>query len=539
LHRYRIGVVDKSTVYGRSNAMRQFLQHHGEQILGVLSGFDRLRLRGGLRIFASEGGVVSWLQQAGVALKDFLTWAEGLTQRLRRRAEQDAQAAGRPVQYLDRFVDKEEHVAKIRAERGVADNGLVAVLSTLETCRSFELHRYRDSGRCELRRKLRKCLHYYYYWNDAHFGLTQVRLETWFPFDVHVVLNGREWLARELDRAGIGYVRRDNCFIEIAKMARAQKFLDGQPKQDWRGQLSRLLRRVHPLHAEFFQAAPVDYYWTSEQTEWATDVLFREPAVLGELYGTLVRRGIDSFQSGDVLRFLGHKVPAHGGVNGNYKGVVQSDLKRRVEGVRIKHRAGRNTVKMYNKQPTVLRVETTINDARDLKSYRRKQNDPKGKPAWRPLRKSVADLGRRAKLSQASNERYLEALSTIVSEMPLSRLTDRLCRPIEMGKRRYRALRPFDPEDAKLLEIVSRGETLITGFRNRDIRTALYATPADACERRRQAARVTRKIAMLRAHGLIKKIPRTHRYLLTNQGVTAITALLAVRRVPLTRLTAA
>ena len=519
--------------------MRQFLQHHGEQILGVLSGFDRLRLRGTLRMFASEGGVVGWLQQAGIALKDFLSWAESLTQRLRRRTEQEAHAVGRPVKYLDRFLDKEEYVAKIRSERGVAENGLVTVLSTLETCRSFELHRYRDRGHCELRRKLRKCLHYYFYWLDGRFGLVQVRLETWFPFDVHVVMNGREWLARELDRLRIGYVRRDNCFIEIANMTRAQKLLDRQPKQDWTGQLSRLLRRVHPLHTEFFKAAPVDYYWTSEQTEWATDILFRNPTVLSELYATLVRRGIDTFHSQDVLRFLGHKVPAHGGVHGNYQGELQSDLKRRVEGLRIKHRAGRNTVKMYNKQPTVLRVETTINDARDLKSYRQKQNDPKGKPAWRPLRKSVADLARRAELSQACNARYLEALSTTAIETPLSGVADKLCRPVEVNKRRYRGLRLFDPEDAKLLEVVSRGETLITGFRNRDVRQALYGTPADNRESRRQAARVTRKFAMLRAHGLIKKIPRTHRYLLTNQGVLAITALLAVRRVPLTQLTAA
>ena len=180
----------------------------------------------------------------------------------------------------------------------------------------------------------------HFYWLDGRFGLSQVRLQTWFPFDVHVVVNGREWLARELDRADIGYVRRDNCFIEIAHMTRAQKLLDRQPKLDWCGQLSRLLRRVHPQHAEFFAASPLDYYWTSEQTEWATDVLFRDAAVLGELYRTLVRRGIDTFGSRDVLRFLGHKLPAHGGVNGNYRGVVQSDLKQRVEGIRLKHRAG-------------------------------------------------------------------------------------------------------------------------------------------------------------------------------------------------------
>jgi hypothetical protein len=428
--------------------MRQFLQHHAGNILGVLSGFDRWRLRGGLRMFGSENGVVGWLQNAGIALKDFLTWAKDKTNQLRRRTERDAEAAGRPVEYLKGFLDKEDHVAKI-------------------------------------------------------------------------------------------YVRRDNCFIEIADMERAQKLLDDQPRQEWRGQLNRLLRRVHALHTEIFKASPLDYYWTSDQTEWATDVLFHDPAVLEDLYRTLVRRGIDTFQSSDVLRFLGHKMPAHGGVNGNYKGRVQSDMKRRAEGIRLKHRAGSNSVKMYNKQPTVLRVETTLNNTRDLKSYRRKQNDPKGKPAWRSLRKSVADLGRRAQLSQASNARYLEALSTIVSETPLSRLTDKLCRPVQIEKRRYRALRPFDPDDAKLLELVSRGETLITGFRNRDIREAFYGPTADECERRRQAARVTRRFAILRAHGLIKKIPHTHRYVLTHDGVTAITALLAARKAPLARLTAA
>jgi hypothetical protein len=268
-------------------------------------------------------------------------------------------------------------------------------------------------------------------------------------------------------------------------------------------------------------------------------VLFRDAAVLGDLYRTLVRRGIDRFGSRDVLRFLGHKLPAHGGVNGNYRGVVQSDLKHRVQGIRLKHRAGWNTVKMYNKQPTVLRVETTINDARDLKSYRRKQNDPTGKPAWRPLRKSVADLGRRAALSQASNDRYLDALSTIACETPLSHWTDRLCRAVQVGKRRYRALRPFDPADAALLEIVSRGEYLIKGFRNREVRQGLYGETPDDNERRRQAGRVTRKFAMLRAHGLIKKIPRTHRYQLTTEGVTALTALTAARHATLGQLTAA
>lgn len=235
------------------------------------------------------------------------------------------------------------------------------------------------------------------------------------------------------------------------------------------------------------------------------------------------RRGIDTFQSPDVLRFLGHKLPAHGGVHGCFTGDVMSDLKRRAEGVRIKHRAGKNTLKMYNKQPTVLRVESPRNDGRGLKVYRTKHDDPDGKRQWLDLRKTVADLPRRAELSQAANARYLEALSTVSAETRLSELTDKLCRPVTINGRRHRGLRPFDPEQVRLLEAVSPGEFLISGLRNRDVRVALYGATEDASERRRQAGSVSRKLSRLRAHGLIKKIPRTHRYVLTDAGVPDLT----------------
>jgi hypothetical protein len=301
---------------------------------------------------------------------------------------------------------------------------------------------------------------------------------------------------------------------------------------------------------------PQQYYWTSEQTEWATDVAFRDAATLAELYPSLTRHGIETFQSPDVMRFLGHKLPAHGGLHGRFAKEIVSDLKERPEGVRIKHRAGRNTLKMYDKFGSVLRVETTLNDPRGLKVYRSKSDDTEGPKEWLPLRKSVADLTRRAELSQSANTRYLEALGKVDVDAPLSSLTDKLCQPVVVVStaadgakktRRYRALRPFDPDEVRLLEVVSRGAWELSGFRNRDIRVALSGQTADATvpeqetaeadvARRRAASRISRKLAMLRAHGLIKKIPRTHRYLLTAEGRVAIAALLAVRQATPARL---
>jgi hypothetical protein len=510
--------------------MRKFLQRHEEQVLGVLSGFDRMRFRGSLPLLQSAGGVVTWLERVGVAVKGFLSFAEDLTARLCQQADRLAEEAGRKVRYLAGFVNKEDLVQEIRGKEGVAENGLVAVLSTLEMGWSYTMFRGRDNDFPVLQRRARRYKHYYFYWDDTRFGLSQVRLSSWFPFTVNVVLNGREWLARQMDLKRIDYVRQDNCFVQISDFVAAQKLANQQAKINWIGQLDRLLRRVHPLHAQTFSGVgAMDYYWTSEQSEWATDIVFRDADTLSSLYQELVRRGIDTFQSPDVLRFLGHKSPAHGGVHGLYQGKVISDLKRRVEGVRIKHRAGNNTVKMYNKQPTLLRVETTLNDGQGLKVYRTKHDDPNGKPQWLDLRKTVLDLPRRAELSQSANNRYLEALSTITADMPLSKLMDKF----------HRGLRPFDPEDVQLLQAVSRGEFLISGFRNRDVRKTFYGEAEDAIERRRQSSRVSRKLAMLRAHGLIKKIPRTHRYLLTQTGTKAIAVILSARRASVSRLLAA
>lgn len=484
-------------------------------------------------------GVATWLTKIGAKVTEFTQLVDGWRERLIARTKRDAEAAGRPVQYLAGFERKEDLVQKIRNKQGVAENGLIAVLSTVEMTNSFDLYRRKDQEAGKLVRRPRKCLHYYFYFDDGRFGLTQVRLSTFFPFDCHVLINGREWLTRQLDAQDIGYLRRDNCLVSVADFAAAQKLLDQQVRIDWPGQLSRVLRRAHPLHAEFFGGdGHLDYIWTSEQTEWATAILFQDAASLTNLYPQLLRRGIETFQSPDVLRFLGRKLPAHGGVNGHFAGEVRTDLKRREEGVRIKHRAGKNTVKMYNKQPTVLRVETTLNDAGDLKSYRRADGDPESPRKWRPLRKSVADLPRRAELSQASNDRYLEALAAVSPETPLKELTDKLCQPITVHGRRHRGLRPLDPSEAKLLAAIASGEHLISGFRNRDLRQALFGDTDDAVCRRRQAGQITRRIALLRAHGLIKKIPHTMRYQLTTAGAQALPALIALPETTLARLSA-
>jgi hypothetical protein len=103
--------------------------------------------------------------------------------------------------------------------------------------------------------------------------------------------------------------------------------------------------------------------------------------------------------------------------------------------------------------------------------------------------------------------------------------------------RRYRALNPWSPQDARLLEIINQGEFTLNGFRNRDVRGELFHSRCDPAEMKRRVGQVTRRLRLLRAHGLIQKVSGTHRYVLTPQGRTTVTALLAARNADVEQLT--
>jgi hypothetical protein len=191
---------------------------------------------------------------------------------------------------------------------------------------------------------------------------------------------------------------------------------------------------------------------------------------------------------------------------------------------------------MYDKACSVLRVETTLNNVRDIKAPRR----VKGRTVYRPMRKGVADMPRRAQVSQASNGRYLEALAAVSTPTPLKVLTDKLSDRVKWKGQPVRGLNLLGREDAGLLEAVARGEFMINGFRNRDLQGLLFARPAaDDAERRRRSGQVTRKLRMLRAHGLVQKVPHTHRYLVSEKGRQVIAALQAARAADTQKLAAA
>lgn len=503
--------------------MNAFLQRFGSRVIGAVSGFDRMLFRGTIRFLAHAGGLMHYLWHHKVLLKDFGDWSESLTQQIRAQSEQVAYDAGRPVQYVRSSSLSKEQIATEIAERDGIKNGLVCVLEAVEPCESYEVHRNRAKKKLELVNRSRKCLHLYHYHMHEQFGLMHVRVQTWLPFGVRVCLNGRSWLARQMNHAGIDYVQRDNCFTRIGDLPAAQLLLDEQLKTCWPTVLDAVAVAASPARSKLLtmHGEPMEYYWSADQTELATDVMFDTAKALQQIYLPLVRHGMLTMGANDVLRFLGKKL------DGRFAGTASTDLKLRSEGLRLKHSVNGNSVKMYDKQQTVLRVETTINDPSQFKVFRGTEANPEDQK-WRELRKGVADLYRRAQVSQASNERYLSHLAEAECPATVEQLLMPLSKRITRDGRRYRGLRVMEQEDAELLSAVADGKFAINGFRNADIRQTLFGVAAKK-EQRKQSGRVSRKFGLLKAHGLIRRVPRTRRWMLTEAGQQVATLLAAAR----------
>ncbi len=496
-----------------------FVQKHQARIIGQLSCFDRVIFKGYLPL-CQPGAMEAFLCKKGVLLKDFKSFAVATSEAVKQHGLAIARQAGRPYIHLNRPHRKEEEVAAI-IRRDHLTQGLICVLGTVEQCSSFKL-RYGDN-RPKLISAYPRCLCLYFYFIDRRYGLMHVRLQTWFPFVIQVYLNGHEWLARQMDRHGLAYQRLDNAFVQLSDPVRAQRFADRLAHQNWPRVLAALAQRANPHLRDLL--AGLSYYWVIDQAEYSTDILFEDRAALKGLYTQLLRHATVCFSAEDVMSFLGRKL------NGNFQGEVLTDFKRRWQGARVKHRLKGNWIKMYDKHGCVLRIETVINQPYEFRVRRQGKRQGRVVTGWFPMSKGVANAYRYAEVARAANWRYLEALSVVDDPAKAYRLLDRLCEPVTRHQKRFRALNPLRQSEVRLFASVLRGEHFIHGFRNRDVAAGIGLSPApDLASRKRRSACVSRKLQLLRAHGLIAKIPRARRYRLTLCGATLMTAAVLLRR---------
>ena len=501
--------------------MNGFVDLHGESITGVINTFDRVIFKGHLNGFFPDGAFGRYLSRRSVLLKDAGRFFEAETQRIRDHVVSLAATAERPVEYLahastHRSGTSKEARARAIAERDGVTQGLVCVLSVLEPCRSFAVAPNRQTRRLEVVRRPRKCLHYYLYLIDPEFGWMHVRLQTWAPYEIQVYVNGREWLARQLDAAGIGYRRSDNKITAVDNGEAVAALCERFAHTDWPPFLERQATLVNPLLPAIRHAGFSGYWWVIDQCEYASDILFTERAALETIQGDLVTAAITALGATEVLHFLGRKPhPA-------FAGEVTIDSRRRAQGCRVRFRLKANAIKFYD-HANVFRVETTINNPREFKVLRSSEDATDQPPRWCPMTKGVANFWRYAEVAHAANGRLLEALARVPLTGEASAELDALCRPVTAADRHVAAFNAIHPDTAKLFAAVLSGDFTVNGFRNRDLQGKLYpAAATDAADARRRTHRTSRLIAKLRGHGLITRVKNSRLYRLTVKGFKAM-----------------
>jgi hypothetical protein len=501
--------------------MNRFVERFTSSILSVLGCHDRVIFRGHLP-FGGDEHLNRFVDHAlKIKRKDFIPFVEPLSQNIVDHAQDLAKDADVPYHHFEAKPDKEKLIHKLLRQKPHAD-GLVAVLCCKEHCRTVKLLHGKQRPRLAFRPRPQRVL--YFYFLDPDFGLMYVRVQTMFPFTAQIYVNGHEWLARQLLQRRIGFVQADNAFVDIDDFDKAQELADQFCKLDWVNILDRFVRRVNPLLKQPWLGQR-SYRWVIDQAEFSTDLLFRSKAELAKVYPQLLEHALLNFSAEDILKFLGRRL------HPRFDGEVLTDLKKgRHPGARIKHRMKNNWLKMYDKFGQILRIETVINQPREFKVRRWRQRQGKRQMLWCPMNKGVANFYHYHAVARQSNQRYLDALATAAMPCATVKQLESLHKPARFGNRRRRALNVLSDADHRLFLAVLRGDHCVNGFRNADVAKVLFPTPAKSVrERRRRSSQVSRKLQLLRAHGLIAPIRSSYRYRITRKGQTLMNSAVSVR----------
>lgn len=489
-----------------------FVTKFASLIVCTLHCFDRVIFKGHLALAAPAEleRFVDWVLK--VRRCHFINvvapqYAESLV----KHAQEMARQAGRTYLYRTGSFQKEPWAERLLREQRI-EQGLVGILCTQETCNSFALIPGEQRPVFVSRPRQQRVL--YYYFLDPQLGLIHVRLQTWAPFTLQVYTNGHHWLTQQLVRLRLGFVSQDKAFTQLDEPAQAQRQADRFAKLDWPLILGRYARQVNPLLKKELKRYRVR--WVVDQAEFATDLLFRSPAALAGLYQKLIQFATVTFTPKNILGFLGRKWDRR------FAGDVQTEVKTdRVLGTRIKHRMTRNWLKMYDKfggAPSgSLRVETVINRPQEFSVYRtRYHRDGQTSTGYFPMNKDTGSLLHYQEQALACNRRYLDALAVVNDPAPAYQELRQLTEPKVVAGRSFAGFNPARREDARLFAAVLDGDHIARGFRNKDLRAALFGP--DAKPASRQSAAVGRLLKRLHARHLVAKIPRTRRWRTTESG---------------------
>ena len=476
-------------------------ERYAEELDGVVSCYDRIVVTGNLQSWCYAQGMTGYLYQHGIRIFDYAKFAEPLREQIRKNAEALADANGVQIEYIRKKDFRKENRVQQRLKQRGDQPGLVHIFGAMEACSSYRPWHNKATGKTYLKPDSSKCMTYYFYFMDPQLGLCYLRVPTWCPFRLQFYFNGHSWLANQLRERGIAYEILDNAFVHIADYALANQLANEFDVETLHRRLDEFARQYCPIVADL----NLHYYWSLMQTEYATDLVFKNRETLQAFYPHLLETLIHTVKPADIATFLGRKL------NGNYQGEMGSRFNKRWLGTRLKHQMGPVSIKLYDKFRFILRIETTVNKVSFFQHYRQVQHrEGPTTTRWAPMKKTIHSLPALGELLSVANGRYLKFISDIATpEVGMQKLHKLAETKIE-NQHRHKGFNLFSEEDTCLFRSLLQGEFFISGFTNKQLRSQYIPGLS--------ASQVTRLLKRLRVHGVIKKVGRRYKYYLTDFG---------------------
>lgn len=489
-----------------------------EKINGVLSIFDRMIIKGYSLQLSNPSQMGYFLSHNNVLLKNFGDYAENVTKSLCSHIENIAKDNNRPYRFIYGNDTDKASLARQILEENPIDNGLICIFSNIEVCSTMNVIKNGETKKLELMWGPRKCKYYYLYYLDKDFGFMHIKIQSWFPFMAQIYINGHEWLKQRLVEENIKFEMYNNSFSYIENIPKAQEIADKIVNSKISDKFDSMIKDINnflPIIEETFSHG---YYWCLSECEYSTDIIHDSRESVDEYFKSLVENAFYTFKCNDVMSFFGRKLKDTGF---QFQGEITSDLRKRNQGFRLKHKMKSNQIKMYDKGYSI-RVETTINDPYEFKILKDVEKVIEHKELvtekkWVPMGKSIANLYRYAEVCKAINMRYINALPIpSEKEIALQKLESISNKKI-INNRVYTGFNLFNKDDIRLFNTLADAGLLINGFTNKILRSRYFKDEED-CNCNKIRNKTTRLIDKLRKHGIIKKVGSASKYYVTENG---------------------
>jgi hypothetical protein len=462
-----------------------------------VESIDRMYLNVIVRRLQILEGALRFIRQQRKAKVLSTNAVESMTRAFVQAIERFAEQNQIPMVSFEKGRRKDEVAAELRAKYPHRE-GVVFIGKAQEKCTVYRTEKRHNAKKNTSYAWIVKSTalvnHYYFYCVDENFGPFFLKFCSYFPYNAKLCLNGHEYAKRQLDREKIAYQALDNGIQSCANPKRLQAICDSLSAGKIDALLRKWLRRLpHPFPARDREAG-YRYQISILQIELSLTQVLDRPVSGRIFFEDVIRENLDIGRPKQVQLIFDRGVTKT--TPGSFRTRVITDGV--IPSLHIDYKGTR--IKQYHKEGQALRTETTINNTRDF--Y---------------IGKSLRNLPALRQIGFQANRRLLQTQRITHDSILAEETFQQLNRPRLVDGQRASALRFADPMVQAIWNALLLFDLLPAGFSNRDLRSNLAALRGQPVERYTQG-RMTYQLRRLRLHGLIERIPKTHRYQLTDFG---------------------